>query len=151
MGEGASKALEPFSRMMVWGGDRKRAGEDDEVEEVTEYVAPLWSTPQFISFATTQIIPTETMTHGLPLPSDRYFSPLDHLAVFKNLASSWDFNETQVVYASLKLVRSAMDIISRWKLGNFLVGKGEVAFRCMQVFMLEQGLGRAKGCLGIRK
>ena len=56
MGECASKALELFLRVMVWGGDRKRAGEVDEVEEVTEYAVPLWSTPQFISLATTQII-----------------------------------------------------------------------------------------------
>ena len=103
VGEDASKALEPFLRVVIWGGDRKRAGEeDDEVKEATEYVAPLWSTPQFISFATTQIIPTETTTHGLPLLSDWYFSPLDHLhsttsPVSKNLPSPWDFNETQVV------------------------------------------------------
>ena len=44
VGEGASKALELFLRVMVWGGDRKRAGEDHKVEEVTEYVVPLWST-----------------------------------------------------------------------------------------------------------
>ena len=129
MGEGVSKALELFLRVMVWGGDRKRAGEDDEVEEVTEYVVPLWSTPQFIPLATTQIIQTETTTHGLTLSSDRYFSPLDHLLRsatspdFKNSASSWDFNEIQVVHASLKLAKSAMNILSRWKLRNFLVGK----------------------------
>ena len=151
VGEGASKALEPFLRVMVWGGDRKRAGEDDEVEEVTEYVAPLWSTPQSISLATTQIISTETTTHGLPLSSDWYFSPFDHLLrsstspVFKNLPSSWDFNETQVVRASLKLARSAMDILSRWKLRDFLIGRGEVVFGCMQVFMLEQGVGTVEG------
>ena len=145
MGEGASKALELFLRVMVWGGDRKRAGEVDEVEEVTEYVVPLWSTPRFISLATAQIIQTETTTHGLTLSSDRYFSPLDHLLrsatspAFKNSASSWDFNETQVVHASLKLAKSAMDILSRWKLRNFLVGKEEVVFGCMQVFTLKQG------------
>ena len=41
VGEGASKALELFLRVMVWGGDRKRAGEDGEVEEVMEHVVPL--------------------------------------------------------------------------------------------------------------
>ena len=71
VGEDASKALEPFLRVIIWGGNRKRAGEEEEeVKEATEYVAPLWSTPQFISLATTQIISTETTTHGLALLSD---------------------------------------------------------------------------------
>ena len=38
-----------------------------------------------------------------------------------------------------------MDILSRWKLLDFLVGKGEVVFGCMQVFMLEQGLETGEG------
>ena len=37
VGKDAGKALEPFLRVIVWGGDRKRAGEDDEVEEAKEY------------------------------------------------------------------------------------------------------------------
>ena len=85
VGESASKALEPFLRVIIWGGDRKRAGEDDEVEEATEYVAPLWSTPQSISLATTQIILTETTTHGLPLSLDRYFSPFHRLPRLQEL------------------------------------------------------------------
>ena len=38
-----------------------------------------------------------------------------------------------------------MDILSRWELRDFLVGKGEVVFGCMQVFMLGQGLGTGEG------
>ena len=40
VGKDAGKALEPFLRVIVWGGNRKRAREDDEVEEAKEYVAP---------------------------------------------------------------------------------------------------------------
>ena len=40
VGKDAGKALEPFLRVIVWGGDRKLAGEDDKVKEVKEYVAP---------------------------------------------------------------------------------------------------------------
>ena len=33
-----------FLKAVVWEGNGKRTGEDDEVEQLTKCVAPLWST-----------------------------------------------------------------------------------------------------------
>ena len=73
-----------FLKVVVWGGDGKRVGENGEVEYVTEYVTPLRSAPQFISLASSQVDPTEMTTYGLPLSLDR-FSPYSTTSlVFKN-------------------------------------------------------------------
>ena len=56
-----------FLKVVVWGGNGKRAVGDDEIKEVTEYVAPLRSIPQSISLTITQVDTVETTTRGLPL------------------------------------------------------------------------------------
>ena len=74
-----------FLKVVDWGGDGKRLGENGEVEYVTENVTPLRSAPQFISLTTSQVDPTETTTYGLPLSLDRFFSSLDHLPRLQEL------------------------------------------------------------------
>ena len=64
---GRERVSTGFLKVVVWGGNGKRAGGDDEIKEVTEYVAPLRSIPQPISLTTTQVDTVETTTRGLPL------------------------------------------------------------------------------------
>ena len=66
------------------GGNGKRVGENDEVEEVTV----CGSIPQSISLST-QVDPTEATKHWLPLSSVGFLStrPPPTSAVFKNLPS----------------------------------------------------------------
>ncbi|KAI0329043.1 hypothetical protein GY45DRAFT_1305696 [Cubamyces sp. BRFM 1775] len=115
-------------------------------------VGPAWMTPQSISIASTQrlpplsaLTPNERRDQPLPIARDWLFSPLDHLLrsgeseVFKNLPSSWDASEAEVVRATLLLVRVSQEVLKFHQLGSFLMTREEVAFGCMKVFMLEHG------------
>ncbi|KAI0655427.1 hypothetical protein C8Q70DRAFT_923748 [Cubamyces menziesii] len=115
-------------------------------------VGPTWMTPQSISLASTQrlpplsaLTPNERRDQSLPLMRDWLFSPLDHLLrsgeseVFKNLPSSWDASEAEVVRATLLLVRVSQEVLKFHQLHSFLMTREEAAFGCMKVFMLEHG------------
>ena len=88
---GRVKRIKGVLKVVVWGGNGKRAGENDEVEYVTEYVTPLRSAPQFISLATSQVDPTETATYGLSLSLDRFF--FSSRPPSSSSRTSWDFKE----------------------------------------------------------
>ena len=81
--------------------------------QVEEYVALLWSTPQ--SFATTEVDPTETTTHGLTLLSDwgslSARPPLRSLTspVFKNLSSSRMVGKGEVLVLAFTSLRDLRD------------------------------------------
>ena len=64
---GRERVSTGFLKVVVWGGNGKRAGGDDEIKEVTKYVALLRSAPQSISLTTTQADTVETTTRRLPL------------------------------------------------------------------------------------
>ncbi|KAH9891893.1 hypothetical protein C8Q73DRAFT_763345 [Cubamyces lactineus] len=115
-------------------------------------VGPTWMTPQSISIAATQrlpalsaLMPNERRDQPLPLMRDWLFSPLDHLLrsgeseVFKNLPSSWDASEAEVVRATLLLVKVSQEVLRFHQMHGFLMTREEMAFGCMKVFMLEHG------------
>jgi hypothetical protein len=111
------------------------------------YIGPICMTPQSISLATIQRLPsTVTGTSrslGLPLTRDWVLSPLDQLlrsatsTVFKSLPTSWDASETEVVRASLLLAKIVRELLNRYSLNNFVMTREETVFGCMKVFMLE--------------
>jgi hypothetical protein len=114
------------------------------------YIGPTCTTPQSISLATTQRLPSSltlrtgtSRNHGLPLTSDWVFSPLDHLlrsatsTIFKSLPSSWDASETEVVRASLLLAKVVRELLNRYSLDTFVMTLEETVFGCMKIFMLE--------------
>ena len=76
-------------------------------------MALLWSTPQ--SFATTEVDPTETTTHGLTLLSDwgslSARPPLRSLTspVFKNLSSSRMVGKGEVLVLAFTSLRDLRD------------------------------------------
>ncbi|KAI8986157.1 hypothetical protein BD414DRAFT_51224 [Trametes punicea] len=113
-------------------------------------VGSTWRTPQSISTAATQrlpplssLMPNEKRDHPLPLTRDWLFGPLDHLLrsgeseVFKNLPSSWDASEADVVRATLLLIRVSQEVLQSHQQNGFLISREEAVFGCMKVFMLE--------------
>ncbi|KAI0754474.1 hypothetical protein C8Q80DRAFT_1266096 [Daedaleopsis nitida] len=119
-------------------------------------VGPTWPTPRSISTATTQRLPplsalqmNDRRDQPLPLSKDWIFCPLDHLLrsgeseVFKNLPSSWNASEVEVVRVTLLFVRVSQEVLRYHQLPAFLMSREEVAFGCMKVFMLEHGQQQA--------
>ena len=117
-----------------------------------EHIGPTWITPQSIATATTQRLPPLTSLQPndrrqqpLPLTKDWVFCPLDHLLrsgeseVFKDLPSSWDASEAEVVRATLLFIRVSQEVLHYHHLDGFLMTREEVIFGCMKVFMLEHG------------
>jgi RNA polymerase II-associated protein 1 len=117
------------------------------------YIGPTFLTPQSISLASTQRLPSNlTMTTGssrdldLPLTSDWVFSPLAYplqsatSTLFKSMPSSWDASETEVVRASLLLAKVVCKLLKRYALHDFVISREETVFGCMKVFMLEHEL-----------
>ncbi|KAI0694709.1 hypothetical protein C8Q76DRAFT_802946 [Earliella scabrosa] len=115
-------------------------------------VGPTWMTPRSIATSTTQRLPplsslqpNDKREQPLPLTKDWVFCPLDHLLrsgeseVFKELPSSWNASEAEVVRATLLFVRVSQEVLRYHQLSNFLMSREEVAFGCMKVFMLEHG------------
>jgi len=113
-------------------------------------VGPTYMTPQSISLASTQRLPSSSAMrmgtsrdYGLPLTRDWVLSPLDHLlrsatsTVFKSLPSSWDATETEVVRTSLLLAKVVRELLNRYSLHDFVMNRDETVFGCMKVFMLE--------------
>ncbi|KAG6890583.1 hypothetical protein C0992_000401 [Termitomyces sp. T32_za158] len=111
------------------------------------HIGPMSPTPQSISTATTQRLPSVTAlrTFGLPLLREWTLSPLDHLLhsgtseVFKALPVGWDASEVEIVRASLLLTRLCREILHHYSLTNFALTREEAVFGCMKVFMLEHG------------
>ncbi|KAI0693847.1 hypothetical protein C8T65DRAFT_815854 [Cerioporus squamosus] len=115
-------------------------------------IGPTWMTPESISTATTQRLPplsslqpNDRRQQALPLTKDWVFCPLDHLLrsgeseVFKDLPSSWDASEAEVVRATLLFVRVSQEVLHYHHLDSFLMSREEAIFGCMKVFMLEHG------------
>ncbi|KIM74843.1 hypothetical protein PILCRDRAFT_695345 [Piloderma croceum F 1598] len=114
------------------------------------YIGPICMTPQSISMASTQRLPSSSTMrsgasrkYGLPLTHDWVLAPLDHLlrsatsAVFKSLPSSWDATETEVVRLSLLLAKVVRELLKRYSLNDFVMNCEETVFGCMKIFMLE--------------
>lgn len=115
-------------------------------------VGPTWMTPQSISNSTTQRLPplsalqlNDKRDQPLPLSKAWVFCPFDHLLrsgesdVFKDLPSSWNASEAEVVRATLLFIRVSQEVLRHHQLSSFLMSREEVAFGCMKVFMLEHG------------
>ncbi|KAK7689958.1 hypothetical protein QCA50_006598 [Cerrena zonata] len=118
------------------------------VKDVT--IGSYWSTPKSISMATTLRLPPASRINpesrkdiSLPLPRDWLFAPLDYLLrsgqtdIFKTLPSWWNFSETEVVRATLLLVRVQREVLLRNGLFIPMLSREETVFGCMKVFMLE--------------
>ncbi|KAG5352948.1 hypothetical protein C0989_011853 [Termitomyces sp. Mn162] len=111
------------------------------------HIGPTSSTPQSISTATTQRLPSATAlrTLGLPISREWSLSPLDHLLhsgtseVFKALPVGWDASEVEIVRASLLLTRVCREILHHYSFTNLGLTLEEAIFGCMKVFMLEHG------------
>lgn len=114
------------------------------------YIGPNCITPQSIAASTTQRLPSSltrnsgpSRSFGLPLTRDWTTSPLDHLlrsatsSVFKSLPSAWDSTETEIVRSSLVLTKVVREVLSRYALNDFVIGRDETVFACMKLFMLE--------------
>ncbi|KAG0695867.1 hypothetical protein DFH29DRAFT_247350 [Suillus ampliporus] len=118
------------------------------------YIGPNDATPESIMRCTTLRLPSssssssafdEHRTTGLPLSHVWLASPIDHLLrsgsspIFKELPSSWNASEVDVVRTSLLLVKATQEILVRYNLSPFALKRSETIFACMKVFMLEHG------------
>ncbi|CAL1713714.1 unnamed protein product [Somion occarium] len=113
-------------------------------------VGPYWMSPKSISTATTQRLPPQSSINpdtrkelSLPLNKDWAFVPLDYLLrsgqtdIFKTLPSAWNYSETEVVRATLLLVRVEREVLKLHGLQTPILSREETVFGCMKVFMLE--------------
>jgi hypothetical protein len=111
---------------------------------VEVHIGPICITPQSISLASTQRLPSRSTMHSgasrqycLPLTRDWVLAPLDHLlrsatsAVFKSLPSSWDATETELVRLSLLLAKVVRELLKRYSLNDFVTNREETVFGCM--------------------
>ncbi|THH09091.1 hypothetical protein EW145_g2246 [Phellinidium pouzarii] len=118
------------------------------------YMVPRSTTPQSIQLCTTQCFPADHLPSaasrrarfGLPLSRDWPCVALDHLLrsgtspVLTNSDSvpdSWNASETELVQASLILLKHLQDRINSSYFQQFAVGLEHMAFVCMKVIMLE--------------
>ncbi|KAG5641607.1 hypothetical protein DXG03_004644 [Asterophora parasitica] len=110
-------------------------------------IGPTRSTPQSLSLATTQRLPSATALHsyGLPFTREWTLTPVDHLLrsgsseVFKALPADWDASEMDIVRTSLLLTKVCQEVLHHFSLTNFVLTREEAVFGCMKVFMLEHG------------
>ncbi|GLB38569.1 putative RPAP1-like, C-terminal [Lyophyllum shimeji] len=111
------------------------------------FIGPAVPTPQSISQATTQRLPSPIAlpTYGLPVNREWTLTPLDHLLrsgsseVFKALPADWDASEIDIVQASLLLTKVCREVLQHFALRDFVLTRDEAVFGCMKVFMLEHG------------
>ena len=91
--------------------------------------------------------PERTFPAGLPLTRDFLFTPLTHLLrsgtspVFRALPNNWTASEVDVVRATLLLAYTVRKVLIAHGLEGFVHRAAEVVFACMQVCMLEHGVG----------
>jgi hypothetical protein len=119
-------------------------------QEEDIYVAPTLPTPHSLPLATTQRLPRvpanacAAMPTRLPLSREWTFSGLNHIlhsGTSKVLEAaslpSWEASETDVVRATLFLVKVTREVLCRHDLRGFAPTRSETVFGCMKVFMLE--------------
>ncbi|TFK48807.1 hypothetical protein OE88DRAFT_1760352 [Heliocybe sulcata] len=132
-----------------------------EVDDEERYgcIGPSELSPQSIARVDTLRVPSLSTLRtrmgkdfGLPLPRDWVLSPLDHLLrsgtspVFKALPATWEASETDVTRAVLLLAKVVREVLSGHGLaGDFAIGREEMVFGCMKVFMLEHGQDQEGG------